>query len=941
MPTPDQKQRYGQFAQKVEATLGIIPGTKLWSPFPFAGVNLQDMPPAIDDKEFSYMENFFRLGNGFLRTAWDVGRALYTAPSGKTILNYFFWYNIGETDYVAVFFTDGTAVQVQQSNGAVTTISAAPGTFYAPGRNLPICSQSGTQYLLIANNNTPNDYWIWDGDSLFGAGSSSPFVDLTGGGENYNSLPTVTAFGGTGSGATFNTVITAGSVTKVEVINPGTGYGIGDVVQLQFTGGGSDNGPRLLANLTSGVVAAISISAPGSGYTVPPGVVISGGGGAGATASASISGPVVNIALGTAGAGYVTPPSVTLVGGGGSGATAIANVAAGAVVSFTITNGGSGYTSAPSVVIGGPGAGASGTAAISMGVTAIVVTAPGSGYTTAPAVSFTGGGGGVGAAAIALLSSSGVGSVTVVDGGTGFTNVPLLSFQGGGGGGATGIAVLTGTSVASIEITAGGSGFFHPPTLVISDPTSGTTATATATVANGQIVAVTITNAGSGYDGIPAITVTPDVLDTLASGAGLLAVLSPTSIASVLITAAGSGYTSAPAVVVSPGANHSAYALLEMMPFGVSGSALETFNSRVWLADPCQTTPTPVGGNFIVSASGSLTDFATSDGGVAFINSDRFLRKHYVGIRQSNGYLYFFGDSSVSVVSNIQTAGVPPSTSFTYLNVDPQIGLGFRDTIQDFGRTIVFSNATGVYGLYGGAASKISPKLDRLFAAAIFPPNPGAVRPSSAVMTVFNVKHHFMYFTVMDPELGVPRNIMVGWNEKEWGVFSQTPNLTYIGTQEVESELFAWGTDGSTIMPLFDKPSAQLFKRLSTKHYGTDSLIILKDFLNLWIQAQDLSNGDGINMTVSMVASGIAVQPSGNVHMDQDSVDNSIFNNTVFHNALFSPPAFDAPPPFFPVWGTGTGGFSFASLAVRFATQSPDFAITNLMIAYQDATAYQ
>jgi hypothetical protein len=92
---------------------------------------------------------------------------------------------------------------------------------------------------------------------------------------------------------------------------------------------------------------------------------------------------------------------------------------------------------------------------------------------------------------------------------------------------------------------------------------------------------------------------------------------------------------------------------------------------------------------------------------------------------------------------------------------------------------------------------------------------------------------------------------------------------------------------------------------------------------------------------VSMVASGIAVQPTGNVNIDQQSVDNAVFNNTVFHDALFSPPIFGAPPPFFPVWGTGTGGFSFDGLLVRFSTQSPDFALINLMIAYQDATAYQ
>src|SRR5215467_8720644 len=94
------EDKRGQFASKVEQTLGIIPGTKLWTPFPFAGLNLQDTAVAIDDKEFTYLENFFRLGNGYLRTAWDVGPAIYTSGGAKII--YLFWYNIGPIDYVAV-----------------------------------------------------------------------------------------------------------------------------------------------------------------------------------------------------------------------------------------------------------------------------------------------------------------------------------------------------------------------------------------------------------------------------------------------------------------------------------------------------------------------------------------------------------------------------------------------------------------------------------------------------------------------------------------------------------------------------------------------------------------------------------------------------------------------------------------------------------------------
>lgn len=783
MPSQDkQKQKFGQFAQKVEQSLGIIPGTKIWTPFPFAGLNLQDSAPAIDDKEFSYLENFFRLGNGYLRTAWDVANPLYVPPGGKFLLSYFFWYNIGETDYVILFFTDGTALQVKQSDRSITTVSAVGGTFFIPNGNLPICSQSGSQYLLIANNNTKNDYWIWDGSILYGAGTLSPFVNLLSSGANYNSAPTITAFGGSGSGATFSASINGGAVTNVAVTNPGSGYGNNDVVQLHFSGGGSDTSPELQAVLTPAGVGAIAVLIPGAHYTSAPAVNFSGG-------------------------------------GGGTGAAATATISNGQVVS-------------------------------------IAVTAAGSGYTSAPIISLTGGGG-TGAAAQALLSPTTVASITVIDGGTGFTGTPLLSITGGGGSGAT----------------------------------------ATATVGGGAIV-------------------------------------------SAAVTLGGTGYTDAPAVLVAPGSNHSAYATVQLMPFGVSGSALETFNSRVWLANPAPMPNIQTGGDFIVSSAGSLTDFATSDGGVLFTNSDRFLRKHYVGIRQSNGYLYFFGDSSVSVVSNIQSTGSPPSTTFNYQNVDPQIGMAWRDTVQDFGRTILFANQTGVYGLFGGAATKISSKLDQLFDNAIFPPAARAITPSASVGTIFNVKHYFISFTVQDPETGAVRDILAGWNEKEWGLYSQTQDIVFTNTQEVNSNLTAWGVNTTGLYALFQQPNSALTKRLSTKSYGTDQVFILKDFLNLYVQAQDMSGGSGVNMAVTMVASGIAIQPDEN-NIDQDSVASITLTSATFAETLYQQPQFPAPPPYWPVFGTGTGGFSCATLLARFTTNSPDFAIANLMLVYQDSTAYQ
>jgi hypothetical protein len=76
-------------------------------------------------------------------------------------------------------------------------------------------------------------------------------------------------------------------------------------------------------------INSYTVTNGGSGYTGVPTVVISGGGGSGATAGASVSGGVVTaVNVFTYGSGYTGTPTVTISGGNGTGATATANVSA-------------------------------------------------------------------------------------------------------------------------------------------------------------------------------------------------------------------------------------------------------------------------------------------------------------------------------------------------------------------------------------------------------------------------------------------------------------------------------------------------------------------------------------------------------------------------------------------------------------------------------------
>lgn len=681
-------------SQKEQNDMGLPTGFKLFSPFPFGTMNQVDSRIGMADQELFWIENFIKDGNGQFRTLYDTGTAIYTAPTGKTIVSFFF-FNIGSTQYVIVFLSDGTAVQVNVATLVQTVVSATAGTFYqAANGTLPACVQSGNQYLIIANNNTSNDYWLWDGAVLYGTGGVSPIVNLLSGGSNYTSVPTVTAFGGAGSGITATASIANGSVTGVNILTSGTGYSPSDIVQFQFSGGGSDTGAILTAVLAGNAVGSLIIIAAGSGGT--PGTY-----------------------------------ALTFTGGGAATGT------------YTVGAGGT--------------------------ITAVNLTAGGAGYTSNPTVGFGGGSGITGATVIATLVAGGIASVTVTQGGTGFTAAPLLTVSGGGGSGAT----------------------------------------LTATIAAGAINGVSV-------------------------------------------TAAGTGYTSVPAIIISAGANHAAEAIATMMPSGVSGTTIETFSGRVIVGAPFQSGNSPTGGVFFLSAPQSLTNFSTAAGGLVFTSNDRFLRARYVVMRQSNGYLYPFGDSSVSVISNIQTAGNPITTTFNYQNVDPQVGVAWRDSCQDFGRTSLFANSLGVFGLYGGAVTKVSTKIDHLFANAVFPAS-GGVTPSAAVANIRSIKVYMMLMTTVDPTTGQTRKIMVAWDQTNWFTISQGVDLTYIGTQEVNSNLAAWGTDGNKLYPMLTTPSPTLQKKLSSKLYGANDLMIQKQAMMYYIQALDRSVGNkGVTMQFTL-----------------------------------------------------------------------------------------
>lgn len=244
------------------------------------------------------------------------------------------------------------------------------------------------------------------------------------------------------------------------------------------------------------------------------------------------------------------------------------------------------------------------------------------------------------------------------------------------------------------------------------------------------------------------------------------------------------------------------------VPTGVGGSAIETFLSRVWIVN---------GPSLIFSAPGSVTDFATSSGGGSITSNDPTLRVRYTQLKQSNGYLYLFGDSSVSYIAGVQTTGSPPTTTFTLQNVDPEVGTPWPDTTYVLGSNIAFANAWGVHVSFGGRAAKVSPELDGIYNSV---PNFAGGTPTAAKAILFGRRVYVLLLPVIDQMTFQLVNKLFLWDQKTWCSTQQSVSLTIIRAQEINSVLTAWGTDGTSIYRLFQQPSAALTKTLRSKFWA-------------------------------------------------------------------------------------------------------------------------
>lgn len=263
----------------------------------FKGINTKANRTSIQETEFAWLENVMPIGFGNLKV---VGKqtAVGAITWGGTVY-YMGQGNIGGSEYLFAFFTNGGAEYVNLSTNVKSTL-AASATF--SGSTTQITQWKNERILII---DSTYGYATFDGTNLVRIGSVAT-ITITAAGTGYATPPSVLIGPPNETGgvqATATATVGGSAVTSISITEYGTGYTAAPSVYI------GSQGSVAWAGSTAVALGAL-LSSGGNYYMVTV------AGTTGSTAPVHTSGSQTN--------GTATLLYVTVNNGSGSGATATA-----------------------------------------------------------------------------------------------------------------------------------------------------------------------------------------------------------------------------------------------------------------------------------------------------------------------------------------------------------------------------------------------------------------------------------------------------------------------------------------------------------------------------------------------------------------------------------------------------------------------------------------
>ena len=391
----------------------------------------------------------------------------------------------------------------------------------------------------------------------------------------------------------------------------------------------------------TGLVNSIGVTNPGFGYSQLPNIVISGGGGTGAAATATLQdGRITFVVVVDSGNNYSSLSNVEIVGGGGFGAQ-VQPIITYSVAYANVISGGTNYTNNATIgLVGGDGTSANLSPIVGFPLDSITIVDGGNGYISGNVtVTITGGDGANADGNVQLDANGTITSITLDDVGFGYVSAPNVTINRNDDANASIFANATATSVLSsngtitgVIFVSNGQGYTVAPNVVVirnEANIEGANAEITLGLGYGVINAVTVLNPGNSYISVPTVVFNKNnnLGGTNASAIARIEY----SIQAINVNTRGSGYTSNPTVTIVP-------SIFDNPGTPASASALVTYR----IADVVVTNPGTgysVAPNVTISNSSTgqtaIANTSVGTQGVLITNSE-----NYDDLFNSGGLLY-------------------------------------------------------------------------------------------------------------------------------------------------------------------------------------------------------------------------------------------------------------------------------------------------------------
>jgi hypothetical protein len=369
-----------------------------------------------------------------------------------------------------------------------------------------------------------------------------------------------------------------------------------------------------------------------------------------------------------------------------------------------------------------------------------------------------------------------------------------------------------------------------------------------------------------------------------------------------------------------------------------SGNAIAVYQNRVWIAQ---------GRVLFFSAPGSFTDFTTASGGGSTSLIDPTVRSSVTALFAANGYLYVWGTSSINAISDlyIPAGASPPTPNFTNLNISAVVGTDQPQSIQTYGRLILFANRYGVWRLYGTSVDTISGEdPNNQYQSAIDGTwqyvNFGQAVSGGQVITNNLLCSCFLIKRNADPIFGSNTVIMVyqgnaaggKWWSANWGA------LTRVTTAFVNQAPALFGYLGNKLYQLFAISTSSPPANIQTQLWDFGDPITAKELLRGGIGVTILNAaGNALSMTVDTPSGSkpfTSLTVAGVVQWVNNLNAVVTWQNNVAQTVVWAPGQFQT------YWGAAPNAFSkYVGYTVTTA-QGTQFEINSFLMDYKWAARW-